>query len=211
MGTTIRIPNEDLNRDGTVTLGERVASAIILWSLLFLGLNLLYWSVVTIINKSHPLAVWLDFWLAAFALLDTLFVVGLSVWRLIWLERGERREVLERNRRWKREDWEFQQVAGTVETVGDTRWTAATQDYYAKLYLQRYYQNQSIVRDDWVRDGLPKPAWDTINALMVKRRIRQGRKTELAYDTFADAWAAWVEAEAKSRKWVRVGDDFVKQ
>jgi len=210
--TTIQIPLkvEDTNKDGKVSLGERVQAALVLWAVLFLALNILYLCIVVVLNKQRAGALWLTFWLPAFVALDTVAVAALAVWRLIIYERAEREERAERRRRWDREDWEMDQVKGISKSEGETRWTQATQDYYAQLYLKRYYQGKGLERNRWEADGLPQPAWNRINKLMQQYKIRKARSKVLEFETFAEAWGAWCEAEMTSRRWVKNGDGYLK-
>lgn len=216
---TIRIDGiqqaEDLNRDGTVTIGERVQASLILWGIMFVALNVVYAALAAIIEWDEPARAWAGFWLPMFVIVDTVGVTSLAVWRLIIYERGEKLEGEERRRRWEREDWEMDQIRGTVAHEGNTRVTPATRDFYAKLFLQRYYQGKSIARDGkggWVDSGLPKEMWDLINGMMKDRKIRKGRSKDLEPATFAEAWGIWCDHEVKARRWVRNGpgpDDFL--
>ena len=218
---TIRIdgitPAEDLNRDGKITLGERIQAAAGIWVVVFGALVLVYWCLWAMLGWAEPLAVFARPWAPLFAILATLTAATIAIWRLVIYERGEKLEAEERRRRWQREDWEFQQLSGTVEAENNTRVTPATRDFYAKLYLQRYYQGKSISRDGrggWVDSGLPKEMWDLVNGMMKERKIRTGRSSDLEPATFAEAWGIWCDHEVKSRRWVRNGpgpDDFISR
>jgi len=210
--TTIKLVQEDLNKDGKVTLSERVQAALMLWLVLFVTLNIIYVCVVVVFHKQGALELWLGFWLPAYVALDTIGVAAVAVWRLILYERAELVERDERKWKRKREQWEFDQMRKDDTTERETRgMTPHRQAFLAKWYIQRYFEGKSITRQACIKAGWSKPEWDHINDLMVKRGIRDGRKPKLKQETPEAALLAWNEGDMKSRKWVRAGDDeFVK-
>jgi len=200
---------EDLNKDGKITLGERVTAACIMWLVVFIGLNIIYWSIVALLEVENPLGAW-GRWLAVFALLDTIATISIAVWRLVWIERDYKHERIEQERRWKREDWEFDQMRGTA-TAPDTgkRSEAWKYDYYAMMYLKRYFRGIDITRAQWEKDGLPVEWWNNVNAKLQERQIRRGKNKALEYETYGEAWEAWLEANMKAHTLERRGNDFV--
>lgn len=202
----IRIVEEDLNRDGKVTFGERVASAGMMAGALLVALQVVYLAVCLLLDVAGW-AFWWDVYLGLSLLVAAVSWVGLIVWRMTWHERAERLEGAERRRRWAREDFEFAQLRGVVETEAGTRITQAQIDAAAQLYLKRYYEGRGLARAGWLKDGYSKELWDTVNGLMKKRGIRKGRGDQLVQESFAEAWGVWCEAKLKNRQWLRADED----
>ena len=202
----------DLNGDGRVSLGELVVSTLTIMALVFLGLMVLPLAVGGVFWRLDlALAFTVRIWFWVSLLVAIVGGVALGIYRLLRYERAENRFKTELQRKWKREDWELAQIDGTLKAEEESRITQAQVDAAAALFLKRYYSGQSISRDAWVRDGLSKDLWDHVNALMKKRKIRRGRKSELEPENFAEAWGLWCEAKLQARKFWRTDVDHLEK
>ena len=210
-------PIEDINRDGTVSIKERIVSVVVLWLILAVGLTILYYCVCSLFNIPGRIATrqYGDIWLSIFLLLSTVVTIVLSIWRLTWIDQQQVAVVKERSRRRQREDEERRELQATTENRASSKaWTEQMQFHYARLYLKRAYQHNVFpaypqVRDDWIKSGSPKEAWDIINKLMTERGIRAPKKGPMLPPTLEEAWAAWADWELQHHTMVRVGEEMV--
>ena len=220
MSNSIRIPlpnTLDLDGDGRVTLGELIRSAWAIAFSLLTGLNVIYWGLVlTLYIITCPWETWrgaLKVGAVVFVLsfgISVLVGVLITIRRNLRYERGEKEAKTDLDHERKRRKFELDQIMGVTQQEHSTNWDNAKQDYYARLFLTMSYNKGSFVtRDEWKDKGQPEDAWNRINKLMQKHRIRHGRSTDLQYETFAHAWGIWCDAMLNSRAWVKSGNEYL--
>lgn len=219
--TTVRIPVQanplDLDQDGKVTLDELIRSAFWLALWIVIGLNSLN---VAVLACLYVLFRWEE-WTGAVSWSGIVFFASwgigmvyssiLSLNRMRRYERAEAEAQVDLEHERRRKAFELDQIMGVTRKEDETAWTQATQDRHARLFLELSFDKASfITRDEWKGRGLPEDAWNRINKLMKKYKIRDGRGSTLQHETLAEAWGAWCEKTMKSRSWVKSGDDFLK-
>lgn len=200
--TTIKIPipeSADLNRDGKVTLGERIVSAVAL--ILFLWV--LFLVIIAGICRLFRLRLSLD--AALGALMIAIFLgCAVAIWRLIVYEKEEWLARTDRKMRRDREQWEFDVLKGETEAPEESPpWNQYLQDKYARMWLDlSYKQGKPITRDQWQDMGLPPTIWNRINRLMNDYKIRKG--STLVPEDFGSAWGVWLDGQAHDKRWSTV-------
>jgi len=229
--TTIRIPMQgnplDLNQDGKVTLDELIRSAFWLALWIVIGINSLN---LALLASGYVLFGW-ENWKGAISWSVIVFFgswgIGmvysslLSVNRMRRYERAEAEARVDLEMERERKRFELDQIIGVTRREEETAWTQATQDRYARLFLELSFEKTAqaekngekggfITRDEWKGRGLPEDAWNRINQLMKKYHIRKGQSSQLQHETLAEAWGAWCEKTMQSRSWVKSGDDLLK-
>jgi len=203
----------DLDADGRVSFAELALSTLYLVGALFVGLVLLAVGIGGLVGVrgGDVLRFLVRWWVWVSVIVSTVAGVALSVWRSLRYERDERVRSVERSRRWSFEDADREWMNGVAGRERGTRFGQGDVDAAAVLYLRRYYAGRGLSRQAWVKDGLSKDLWDHVNALMQKRGIRRGRKSELVPGSFADAWSVYLDGKVKSRQWLVSGADLLER
>lgn len=219
--TTIHIPLQanplDLNQNGRVTLDELVVSAVWIVKWIILGVNAVS---IALLASGYMLSPWAE-WGGAFRWSVIVFFASVGIGMLIgaWTcirrmrryERAEEESRVDLELERTRKKFELDQIMGVTRKEKETAWTQATQDRYARLFLELSFEKGTfITRDEWKSRGLAEDAWNRVNALMQKYKIRRGREGALQHETLAEAWGAWCEKTMQSRSWVKSGDDLLK-
>lgn len=204
----------DLDSNGRVTFSELVMSLAVLGGLVFFGLLFGAVGVGGLVGVPGR-ELWRfvgRWWLWLSLSMAVAVVIGVGVWRCLRYERMEKLTRLEVARRWQFEDDDRDRLLDVAGRDRGTRLSQSAVDGAAVVYLRKYYNAGELSRERWMRAGLSKDLWDAVNALMLKRGIRRGRKAELVPASFADAWQQYVDGKLRSRSWSVTGDgDFLEE
>ena len=183
----------DLNGDGTVTVGELVASALILGLLVAVGLSVIAGGLWLIFQDVPGLVRGV----VIIVLLAACITCAIGAWRMLRYERGERLTVEEIRRRRKFEDQDratrdgFQQ-ADTQARISQADVDAAVWDILGAYFAKREWARGKI-------DGMSEPRWNLANESLQKAGLRRGRSTKLTAETLDAAWAQYLKWRASAR------------
>ena len=183
----------DLDGDGRVTVGELVASTLILGSLVALGLAVIVGGLWLIFQDVPG---WARV-VTLIAVLAALITCGIGAWRMLRYERGERLTVEEIQRRRKFEDDDRALRSGLQQADTQARISQADVDAAVWDILKAYFAGR-----EWARgkiDGISEPRWNLANEALQKSKLRKGRKTTLEAETLDLAWAMYLEWRGKTR------------
>jgi len=205
--TTIQVQPIDINKDGKISAWELWVSTLMMYVYLvilvgsFVGMIAILCLSISPIVKGLALVFCIPACIIAF--------VGYN--RQARYERMEQIARQEKELEIERAKFELAQIKGVSTTEQNTRWTQSQVDYYARLWLNHYYNTGTVyTRSRWMNDGLPKEAWDHINGLMQKYKIRKGKKGTLEFENFASAWGQWCDKIMTSRNWIKSGDELLQ-
>ena len=183
----------DLNNDGVVTVGELVASTLILGALIGLGLAATVGGL-WLIFQDVPGWVRVITMIAALAALVTCAV---GAWRMLRYERGEKLTIEEVRRRRQFEDDDRALRNGLQQADTQARINQADVDAAVWDILGAYFSGRA-----WARgkvDGVSDPRWNLANEALQKSGLRKGRRTRLQAETKDIAWAKYLEWRGKTR------------
>ena len=215
-----RIPNNgapstdwrDLNRDGTVSWVEKAAATAGATFLLCLGawtlLQFLYVGACFLFGVKWA-AAW-DFYMPRWFGGTIVIVAGaglaLFVWRMVTPEKSERlaRAELEHQRRMQRlelreREIQIQRMSETVNYEPGTPFTDPDIDSLAIEMMRRYYDGRPWSRRAMEDLGYSQDLWNEANGKLKARGIRDGEKTKLIPESYAQAYAMFIEGQHKTR------------
>ena len=191
----------DLNNDGKVTIDELFRSTMLIYGLLVGAVSAVLWGIWVAVAGKIPQP--LTFLRVQGAIVALLVPVAafIGVRRLLRIERQEGRDKTMWDLEYKRAQWEFNQARGVSEDARATTLAQAEIDAAALTILQRYYAGKPCTRDACTDAGLmTAQLWNEANALLKKRGIRRGRKSEFVPDDFAAAWARYCEHKLRANQ-----------
>ena len=187
----------DLDGDGKVTVDELVRSVLLIFVALVVLLGAMIvggWLLIT--GKFPPWRV-----MGIIPLLSAILTALLLLWRMTRYERQEREARRDKKFERKKARWEFNQARGISKEAGATTMTQAQIDGAAEQIMARYYAGKGWTREACEKDGvMGAELWNEANAMLKKRRIRDGRKNKLRPETYAKAWGLYCEAKLKANQ-----------
>jgi len=184
----------DLNSDGKITIGELMASTVIITVLLAVILNVLVHFVGVLIFDPWP---WLPV-TGALAGLSVAIGCGLGIWRMFRYELGLWYWSSDRKRARKQEEEDRRERMGLTEQDKQARISQADVDHAVWLILERYFAGKA-----WARGKVPGVSnvrWNLANKALKTCKLRRARRTKLEAETFDEAWSMYLRWRATTRQ-----------
>ena len=197
----------DLDQDGTISLGELLASAIVAALLLAVILNVVVQGVgLLVLRGDWP-------WLTALGANCAVAVVAggvLGIWRMLRYELGLHywRDDRARQRELEDEDRAFR--LGLTDDDRQARISQADVDEAVWLMLRAWFETSTFARGKV--PGVSETRWNLANEVLKASGLRRGRRMDVEAETIDEAWARYLlwRRSARSHYVTSEGDLIAK-